>query len=75
MGAKRDLSYGIYIYGVPVQNLLEIWLPALPLPLYLILTFAVVVPLALASYTWIEAPAMRLKKSASSTPPVRPVQV
>lgn len=75
VGAKRDLSYGIYIYGVPVQNLLEIWLPELPLPLYLILTFAVVVPLALASYTWIEAPAMRLKKSAPSTPPVRPVQV
>lgn len=62
IGVKRDLSYGIYIYGVPVQNLLEIWLPGLSLPIYLLLTFACLVPLALASYTFVEAPAMRLER-------------
>ena len=68
VGAKRDLSYGIYIYGVPVQNLLEVWLPALVLPVYLLLTYAFVVPLALASFTWVEAPAMRLKRRVPSAP-------
>ncbi|MBD7995407.1 acyltransferase [Arthrobacter sp. Sa2CUA1] len=62
VGAKRDLSYGIYIYGVPVQNLFEVALPDLSLPVYLFVTFACVIPLALASFTWIEAPAMRLKQ-------------
>lgn len=68
VGAKRDLSYGIYIYGVPVQNLLEVWLPGLSLPWYLLFTFACVVPLALASFTWVEAPAMRLNRPKLSKP-------
>ncbi|UPO75580.1 acyltransferase [Arthrobacter sp. Helios] len=71
VGAKRDLSYGIYIYGVPVQNLFEVALPDLSLPLYLLLTFACVVPLAWASFTLVEAPSMRLKQRArpvASTP-------
>lgn len=62
IGANRDLSYGIYIYGVPVQNLIEVGLPDLSLPVYLLLTFACVVPLAWASFTWVERPAMRLKR-------------
>lgn len=61
IGRKRDLSYGIYIYGVPVQNLLEVALPDLAWSAYLILTFACVVPLAFMSFTWVEGPAMKLK--------------
>ena len=71
IGVKRDLSYGIYIYGVPVQNLLEVALPELALPVYLLVTFACVVPLALASFTWVEAPAMRLKRKVHA-PAARP---
>lgn len=72
IGARRDLSYGIYIYGVPVQNLLEVALPDLSLPAYLLLTFACVVPLALASFTWVEAPAMKLKGRTTSAPAPSP---
>ncbi|MCQ1999242.1 acyltransferase family protein [Arthrobacter zhaoxinii] len=67
IGTKRDLSYGIYIYGVPVQNLVEVRFPELQLPAYLLLAFACIVPLAWASFTWIEAPAMRLKGRGKAT--------
>ncbi|MDN3904004.1 acyltransferase [Arthrobacter sp. YD2] len=75
IGAKRDLSYGIYIYGVPVQNLLEIAWPDLSLPVYLLLTFACVVPLAFASYTLVEAPAMKLKGRRTAIAATVPVSV
>ncbi|MCC9196013.1 acyltransferase [Arthrobacter sp. zg-Y820] len=73
IGAKQDLSYGVYIYGVPVQNLLEVWLPALSLPACLLLAFAGILPLALASYICVEAPAMRLKGRRRSSPRPLPV--
>lgn len=71
IGSTRDLSYGVYIYGVPVQNLLEVAFPDLHLPHYLLFTFACVLPLAWASFTWIEAPAMRLKRRNGAAVPER----
>ncbi|WP_171027446.1 acyltransferase [Pseudarthrobacter sp. NamE2] len=61
LGAKTDLSYGVYIYGVPVQNILEIGWPDLPVIAFILLSLLLTLPLAWASFRLIEAPAMRLR--------------
>ena len=59
---RYDLSYGTYIYGVPVtQTLLHIS-PATSVPALISLTAAIVLPLAFLSWTLIERPALRLRK-------------
>lgn len=71
IGAKSDLSYGVYIYGVPVQNILEIGWPDLPLIPYVVLSLGLTVPLAWLSFRFVEAPALgwkdRLRKRSSGT--------
>jgi peptidoglycan/LPS O-acetylase OafA/YrhL len=59
---QTDLSYGVYIYGFPIQQLLIIaGLGVLaPLPFAVIATL-VTLPLAAASWFVVEKPAMRLK--------------
>lgn len=69
IGAKRDLSYGLYVYAWPVQATLVVlgaadWWQ----PLFLATTLALSLSLAYLSWTLIEAPALRLK---SWTPPRR----
>jgi peptidoglycan/LPS O-acetylase OafA/YrhL len=59
--SRHDLSYGIYIYGVPVtQTLQSIW-PGLGIAGLVALSFAIVVPLAALSWLLVERPAMRLR--------------
>jgi peptidoglycan/LPS O-acetylase OafA/YrhL len=60
---RNDISYGVYIYHMPVINLLvfyghdsELWSVAA--------ASVTTVALALASWRWIERPALRLKKLA-----------
>lgn len=75
VGAKSDLSYGVYIYGVPVQNILEIGWPDLPLIPYIMLSLGLTLPLAWLSFRFVEAPALRLKsrfRSVSFKTPVAP---
>ena len=59
---KTDLSYGTYLYGCPVQQVLAIS-PALRIPL---LNFGLAIPLTLAlawlSWTVVEKPCLSLKK-------------
>lgn len=67
VGAKRDLSYGLYIYAWPVQVLLLVlgatgW----PLPAYFAASLAAALTLALASWTFVEAPALALKSWSPS---------
>lgn len=62
VGSRRDLSYGLYVYAWPVQVLLLLagaarW----PVPLYLLAALGCGLALALASWTWVESPALRLK--------------
>jgi peptidoglycan/LPS O-acetylase OafA/YrhL len=62
IGAEHDYSYGIYIYGFLVQQTLALlgytrWGMAAYLTLTLVGTF----PLAMASWHFVERPAMRLK--------------
>lgn len=62
VGAHRDLSYGLYVYAWPVQALLLLaGGAAWPLPVYTAASLGAGLLLALASWTWVEAPALRLK--------------
>ena len=57
-----DLSYGIFLWAWPVQQLAHLWLPA---SMSMLAQLAIVVPpvlgLAWLSWRFIEAPAMRLR--------------
>lgn len=69
IGAKRDLSYGLYVYAWPVQVTLVVlgasdWWQ----PIFMATTLALGLSLAYVSWTLIEAPALRLK---SWSPPRR----
>ena len=68
IGAKTDLSYGVYIYGVPVQNILEIGWPDLPLLPYISLSLGLTLPLAWLSFRFVEAPALALKSRLRNNP-------
>jgi peptidoglycan/LPS O-acetylase OafA/YrhL len=64
VGSKFDISYGVYIYAWPVQQLLALaGAAALPLPVYIVLVFVGTVPLAFLSCWLIERPALRLKST------------
>lgn len=64
-GPRADPSYGVYLYGFPVQQL---WISAVPglSPLALtVLALPVAWLLGRASWRWIEAPALRWKRADS----------
>lgn len=62
VGAEYDMSYGVYIYAWPVQQLLALAGAAeLPLPAYILLVALGTLPLAFLSCWLIERPALRLK--------------
>lgn len=60
---RNDISYGVYIYGWPMQQLLAVmglaWLPAAA---FFGLALAATVPLAALSWFLVEKPMMRLKR-------------
>jgi peptidoglycan/LPS O-acetylase OafA/YrhL len=59
----NDLSYGMYIYAFPAQQLLaSAGLAAAPVLLFMVLSALLTVPLAAASWFAIERPALRLKR-------------
>lgn len=65
VGSRVDISYGVYIYGFPVQVLLAIYgLDRFGYTAYLLFTFALTLPLAAASWFLIERPCMALKDLA-----------
>ena len=61
-----DFSYGVYLYGFPVQQVLSFyWLPKLtPLSLFCA-AFPITLALAVASWHLVEAPALRRKRGAA----------
>jgi peptidoglycan/LPS O-acetylase OafA/YrhL len=60
-----DLSYGIYVYAFPAQQLASyVWGPSLTPGVMLALVAAPLYLIALASWHLVEAPALRLKPSA-----------
>ena len=73
IGRKNDISYGVYIYAFPVQQLLVLaGANALGLTAYIVLAIVATVPLAVASWFLIERPAIGLKRySPASFLPTR----
>ncbi|MFC5929191.1 acyltransferase family protein [Cryobacterium melibiosiphilum] len=71
IGARNDISYGLYVYGFPVQQLLLLATQSLtenPMPVAVFATLSVVatIPFALASWFLVERPALTLKRFAAS---------
>ena len=65
-----DFSYGLYLYAFPVQQLLAIYPQAAKHGhlWYVLVTFMVVVPMAVASYYLVERPFLRLKGASLPAP-------
>lgn len=63
VGRHVDLSYGLYIYAFAIQQLLSfLGLNRYGLPIYLVLAFVAVLPLAMLSWQMIESPCLSLKE-------------
>jgi peptidoglycan/LPS O-acetylase OafA/YrhL len=62
VGARRDLSYGLYVYAWPAQKLVLLAGAAMwPVGTFGLVALALALLLAWASWTWVESPALRLK--------------
>lgn len=63
IGRRWDLSYGVYIYGVPVQQLVVLAFPLQTLPLwgFIMIVLAGVLPIAFLSSALVETPMLRFK--------------
>lgn len=62
VGARRDLSYGLYVYAWPAQQLvLLLGAAAWPVAAFGLVALGLALLLAWASWTWVESPALRLK--------------
>jgi peptidoglycan/LPS O-acetylase OafA/YrhL len=60
--ARRDISYGLYIYAFPVQQGLALaGVASLPIPVFFAASLLSTIPFAVASYELVEGPALRLK--------------
>lgn len=74
LAATEDVSFGLYIYGYPVQQVLAmVGLGIAPVPVFAVISLALTYPLALASWRLVEKPAMRLSPPARLSAPVVPV--
>jgi peptidoglycan/LPS O-acetylase OafA/YrhL len=67
--SKADLSYGVYLWGYPIQQLVLQVNPELPVAFSIALTAMIAAAVAALSWRHIESPALRLKKR--TTPPER----
>lgn len=59
---RSDISYGTYIYGWPVQQLIVMLAPSIGAAALALLSVAVVLPFATLSWIWIEKPALAVKR-------------
>ncbi len=73
LGRRNDISYGMYMYGYPVEQLLRLVRPPSHAG-YIVLAILCTVPLAAASWFLVERPAMRLGRSRRTPrPPTSPL--
>jgi peptidoglycan/LPS O-acetylase OafA/YrhL len=65
VGARNDISYGVYIYAFPLQQLLVVYgvgdLGYIP---FLLASLACTFPVAAGSWYLVERPALKLKSRA-----------
>ena len=57
-----DMSYGVYIYSFPLQQILIAILPNITPVQLMCLTMVSVLPIAYVSWRYIEKPALSLKR-------------
>lgn len=63
VGRSNDFSYGLYLYGFPVQQMLVLLhAQRLGLVVFILLSLLATFPLAAASWYWVERPSMSLKR-------------
>lgn len=75
VGASNDISYGVYLFAFPLQQLMAVaGVPAaVGLEWFAVLSVAVTVPVAWASWLLVERPSMRLRRLMPVHPvPARP---
>ena len=60
--SKADLSYGVYLWGYPIQQLVLQVNPELPVAFSITLSAMIAAAVAALSWRHIESPALRLKK-------------
>jgi len=59
---ERDLSYGVYVFAYPIQQVLAVaGIPALGVGVMIAASIGLVLPLALASWTLVERPALEFR--------------
>lgn len=77
IAAREDHSYGLYVYGWPVQQVLGmLGLGAIvPAPVFALVSFACVLPLAVLSWRLVERPAMRVSLPSRPTRPTGDLHV
>lgn len=61
IGTRTDISYGLYLYAWPVQQIILSFNPQFPLAASLMLTTAISAALALVSWNCLEKPCLTLK--------------
>ena len=59
--SRTDVSYGTYIYGWPIQQVLAVTFPAIGMPLHLLLSLTLVPAAGYISWRLIELPALAAK--------------
>lgn len=60
---KGDISYGLYLWGWPLQQLVLFVWPGITLPLHLLISFGLAVLMATVSWALVEQRAMNLGRS------------
>jgi peptidoglycan/LPS O-acetylase OafA/YrhL len=68
--SEHDVSYGMYIYAFPIQQLIATVVgdQGIPVVLYIVLALLLTAPLAIASRLWVERPAETLKSLTAGRP-------
>lgn len=59
----KDISYGIYLWGFPIQQTIIHFMPNIHMLSYLILTYAVVLVFSIISFQFVEKPLNKLCKN------------
>ena len=73
---STDISYGLYLYAWPIQNLLIWYEPGIHPPTVMVITTLGAGLLAFVSWHWIEKPALQMKgRAAPKGPEVVPAAV
>ncbi|MBR0899756.1 acyltransferase [Bradyrhizobium tropiciagri] len=63
--SKGDYSYGIYLYGFPMQQVVKVWLPNASLIVQFAIAIVLITTFAALSWHWIEKPVLKLRRHFS----------